>query len=72
MREREHNAGLCCNFCVCILTIFGFAGAVVWLQQVALHTAAGVGALIVCAHLTAGPVHIALIEIYQEKNATVH
>lgn len=49
---------------VFVLTIFGFAGAIVWLQQVALHTAAGVGALCVCARLAACPVHIALVEIY--------
>lgn len=54
------------------LTIFGFAGTVVWLQQVTLHTAAGIGALTVCACLTAGPIHTALIEIYQEKDATVN
>lgn len=48
---------------VCVLTIFGFTRAVVWLQQVALHTAAGVGALRVRARLTARPVHIALIVI---------
>lgn len=58
--------GLCCTFCVHVLTIFGFAGAVIWLQQVSLHTAAGVGALSVCARLTARPVHIALIEIYKK------
>lgn len=52
-------------FCgVFVLTIFGFAGAIVWLQQVALHTAAGVGARRVCARLAACPVHIALVEIY--------
>lgn len=58
--------GLCCTFCVHVLTIFGFAGAVIWLQQVSLHTAAGVGALSVCARLTARPIHIALIEIYKK------
>lgn len=63
--SRNSILGLCCAFCTCVLTIFGFAGAVVWLQQVALHTAAGVGALGVCACLTARPVHIALIEIYR-------
>lgn len=44
-------------------TIFGFAGAVVWLQQVTLHTAAGVRALSVRARLAASPVHIALVKI---------
>lgn len=59
------------NFiCMCIFTIFGFAWAVVWLQQVALHTAAGVGALSVYARLTAGPVYTALIKIYQKKEMT--
>lgn len=53
-----------------LLTIFGFAGAVVRLQQVALHTGADVGALSVCARLTAHPVHIALIEIYGKT--TIH
>lgn len=48
-----------------VLTIFGFAGAVVWLQQIALHTAAGVGALSVCARLAARPIHTALIKIYK-------
>lgn len=57
--------GLCCTSRMRVLTIFGFAGAVVWLQQVALHTAAGVGALRVCARLAARPVHIAFIEIYR-------
>lgn len=46
-------------------TIFGFAGAVVWLQQVTLHTAAGVRALSVGARLAASPVHVALIKIYR-------
>lgn len=46
-------------------TIFGFAGAVVWLQQVTLHTAAGVRALTVGARLAASPVHVALIKIYR-------
>lgn len=44
-------------------TIFGFAGAVVWLQQVTLHTATGVRALSVRARLAASPVHIALVKI---------
>lgn len=55
---------VCLSVRVFVLTIFGFAGAIVWLQQVALHTAAGVGALCVCARLAACPVHIALVEIY--------
>lgn len=46
-----------------VLTIFGFAGAVVWLQQVTLHAAADVAALSISACLTASPVHITLIEI---------
>lgn len=46
-------------------TVFGFAGAVVWLQQVALHTAAGVGALSVAARLAAGPVRVTLVKIYR-------
>lgn len=46
-------------------TILGFAGAVVWLQEVTLHTAAGVRALTVGARLAASPVHVALIKIYR-------
>lgn len=46
-------------------TIFGFAGAVVWLQQVTFHTAAGVRALTVGARLAASPVQVALIKIYR-------
>lgn len=46
-------------------TVFGFARAVVWLQQVTLHAAAGVGALSVAARLAASPVHVALIKIYK-------
>lgn len=56
-RERERDP-----------TIFGFAGAVVWLQQVTLHTAAGVRALSVGARLAASPVHVALIKIYRRIN----
>lgn len=62
----ESSSGLSVVF----LTIFGFAGAVVGLQEVALHTAAGVGAVSICARLTARPVHIALIEICGE--ITIH
>lgn len=50
------------------LTIFGFAGAVVWLQEIALHTAAGVAAFSVCACLTACSIHTTLIEIYTKKH----
>lgn len=46
-----------------LLTILSFAGAVVRLQQVALHTTADVGAFCIGARLTAGAVHIALVEI---------
>ena len=45
------------------LTVLGLAGAVVGLQQVALHTGADVGALGVGARLAAGAVHHALVEV---------
>ena len=45
------------------LTVLGLAGPVVGLQQVALHTAAEVGALGVGACLAAGSVHHALVEV---------
>lgn len=51
-----------------LLTIFGFARAVIWLQQIAFNTAAGVASFCVRARLTACPIHTALIEIYQAKN----
>lgn len=57
---------------MCVLTIFGFAGAVVWLHQVTLHTGAGVGALSVSARLTASPVHVTLIEIYKRITQCIH
>lgn len=56
-RERERKRS----------TIFSFAGAVVWLQQVSLHAAAGVRALSVGARLAAGPVHVALVKIYRRR-----
>lgn len=49
-------------------TIFGFAGAVVWLQQVTLHTAAGVRAFSVRARLAASPVDVALVKIYRRTS----
>lgn len=57
--------------CVRLLTILGFAGAVVRLQQVTLHTAADVGALGVGARLAAGAVHGALVEICREERQWV-
>lgn len=56
---------------VSLLTIFGFAGAVVWLQQVTLHTATDVASVGVRACLTACPVHIAFIKIYQANDTEV-
>lgn len=52
------------------LTVLGFAGSVVWLQEIPLDTAARVGALCVGARLAARPVHGAFIEVWerQEKN----
>lgn len=52
-------ANIVCSF----PTILGLARAVVWLRQVALHTAAGVGAICVCACLTASPVHCTLVKV---------
>lgn len=51
----------------CAHTIFGFAGAVVGLKQVALHAAAGVGAVCISAGLTARPVHCTLVKICHSK-----
>lgn len=50
------------------LTILGLAGAVVWLQQVTFHTAAGEGAICVGAELAAGAVHRALVEVCQAQS----
>lgn len=52
------------------LTVLGFAGSVVRLQEIALDTAARVGALCVGARLTARPVHGAFVKVWekQEKN----
>lgn len=52
---------------VWLLTVLSFAGAVVRLQQVSLHTTADVGALRIGARLTAGAVHVALVEICREE-----
>lgn len=54
-----------------IPTIFGLAGAVVGLRQVALHTAAGVRALCVGTGLAAGPVHTALVKIWPQHTVDV-
>lgn len=45
------------------VTVFGFARLVIWLQQIALHTAAGVRPLSVHTGLAAGPINCALVEI---------
>lgn len=52
------------------LTIFGFAGSVVWLQEIPLDTAARVGALGVGACLAAGPVHGAFIKVWERQEKT--
>lgn len=53
-------------FCAC--TILGFARAVVRLRQVALHAAAGVGAICISAGLTASTIYCALVKICHRKD----
>lgn len=49
------------------LTILGFAGSVIRLQEVSFNTAARVGTLCVGAGLAAGPIDSALIEVSKRR-----
>lgn len=49
------------------LTILGFAGSVIGLQEVPFNTAARVGALRVGARLAAGPVDGAFVEVWKRR-----